>query len=99
MHGVILTPSRAHGPGTGKRDEQARVPSVKQQVRPCAAFWHWTGLFCIYACIVSGVLRRWPFGGRRFSPEIERIIRRRRLAAWTAVAAMVSIAVAGGGGA
>jgi hypothetical protein len=48
--------------------------------------------------MISDVLRYWPFGGRRFSPEIEQIIRRRRLAAWIAVAAMVAIAVAEGAG-
>ena len=48
--------------------------------------------------MITDVLRYWPFGGRRFSPEIEQIIRRRRLAAWIAVVAMVAIAVAGGAG-
>ena len=44
------------------------------------------------------MVRYWPFGGRRFPPEIERIIWRRRLAAWIAVAALVSILVAWGRG-
>jgi hypothetical protein len=48
--------------------------------------------------MICTVLRYWPFGGRQFSPEIERVISRRRLAAWTAVAAMMTIAVAGGAG-
>ena len=48
--------------------------------------------------MILDVLRYWPFGGRRFSPEIEQIIRRRRLAAWIAAAAMVAIAVPGGAG-
>jgi hypothetical protein len=48
--------------------------------------------------MIIDVLRYWPFGGRRFSPEIEQIIRRRRLAAWIAVAAMVAIAVPMGAG-
>jgi hypothetical protein len=48
--------------------------------------------------IISIVLRYWPFGGRQFSPEIERIISRRRIAVWIAVAAMAAIAIAGGSG-
>jgi hypothetical protein len=52
----------------------------------------------IPAYIISAVLRYWPFGGRQFSPEIERIISRRRLAAWTAVAATMTIPVAAGAG-
>ena len=45
----------------------------------------------------SARLRYWPFGADS-SPEIERIISRRRLAAWTAVAPMMTIAVARGAG-
>ena len=41
--GTEASASRTPGPRTGRRDGSARAPSVKQQVRPCAGFWHSTG--------------------------------------------------------
>jgi hypothetical protein len=48
--------------------------------------------------MLSIVLRYRQFGGRQYSPEIERIISRRRTAAWIAAAVMVAIAAARGTG-